>query len=121
MVWLSQTDTLPQGLYWLDDCVGPTAVSTSPPACQHDKAVPVPKLEQLPPQVAPILFQPIPINRADRDTIMIIPGIGPQLAGAILSYRDRVGRIDSKEALLEVEGVGAKKAGLIEGYVSFDD
>ncbi|MDD5758973.1 MAG: helix-hairpin-helix domain-containing protein [Desulfobulbaceae bacterium] len=73
-----------------------------------------------PARVSPVFFQPIPINLADLDTLMVIPGIGKRLAQAILDYREEEGRIVDRDALLAVEGIGKKKAAVIAGYVRFD-
>lgn len=97
----------------------PAGVNVSPPAyhLQSDG-----KLQSVfsPAQVAPIFFQPIPINQASIDTLRVIPGIGQRLARAILDYRERVGGITDRESLLNVEGIGEKKAAIIAGCVRFE-
>lgn len=49
---------------------------------------------------------PISLNTADQALLETIPGIGPVTAGAILAFRDEVGRFESLEQLLEVDGIG---------------
>lgn len=73
-----------------------------------------------PAQAAPIFFQPIPINQASLETLMVIPGIGKRLAASIIAYRDRAGGIDDRTSLLAIEGIGEKKADIIAGYVRFE-
>ena len=55
-----------------------------------------------------IIF-PIPINRADKEQLMALPGIGEVLAQRIIAYRSENGRFSSPEDLLNVEGLGAKR------------
>ena len=45
----------------------------------------------LPPPVANIFFQPIPINRADKSILTSLPGVGPVLAERILQRREERG------------------------------
>ncbi len=69
----------------------------------------------LPPAVANVFFQPIPINRADKDILTSLPGIGPQLAERIVQWRDQHGPFRAKDELLQVAGIGPKKfAGLVD-------
>lgn len=99
--------------------VSPVGVAGSPPAYRllADGTL---QSSPSPAQVAPIFFQPIPINQAGLDTLRVIPGIGQRLARAILDYRERTGGIADREALLNVEGIGAKKAAIIASYVHFE-
>jgi len=73
-----------------------------------------------PAQADPIFFQPISINQASIETLMVIPGIGRRLAALIIDYRYRKGGIGNRSSLLEIEGVGEKKAEVIAGYVRFE-
>ncbi len=50
----------------------------------------------------------ININTADEDTLQTLPGIGPAIAGRIVSYRDENGPFPSTAALIRVDGVGEK-------------
>jgi hypothetical protein len=52
------------------------------------------------------LFQPIPINEADRELLTTVPGIGPRLAEEILMLREKKTGISSPEELLDVPGIG---------------
>ncbi len=49
---------------------------------------------------------PVDLNRATTEELQGIKGIGPVLAGRIISYRDSVGRFANIDALLGVKGVG---------------
>ena len=52
---------------------------------------------------------PININTADKETIMLLPGIGEVLAERILAYRAEQGDFTAIEGLLNVEGIGEKR------------
>ena len=61
----------------------------------------------LPPAVFySFLFQPIPINEADRELLTTVPGIGPRLAEKILALREKKTLFSSPEELLDVPGIG---------------
>ena len=74
-----------------------------------------PRMVTLPPQVANIFFQPIPINRAGKNILTSLPGIGTALAERIVMRRNQYGPFRSKEELLQITGIGPKKfAALVE-------
>ncbi len=52
--------------------------------------------------------QPIDINTAERAELLQVPGVGPNMADAILAERQAVGRFESLEELDRVAGIGAK-------------
>lgn len=49
---------------------------------------------------------PVDLNRADQTDLLLIPGIGPELARRILDQRARLGRFYSLDELRQVKGVG---------------
>jgi competence ComEA-like helix-hairpin-helix protein len=51
----------------------------------------------------------VDLNRADRQTLATLPGIGPSLADRIVTDRERRGPFGSPEALLRVPGIGSKR------------
>lgn len=60
----------------------------------------------------------IDLNRADRATLIRLPGIGPALAGRIVADRDARGPFTSPEMLLRVPGVGPKILARVRGYLA---
>ena len=48
------------------------------------------------------------INTADKETLVLLPGIGPVAAEAILAYRKDNGNFKSIEELTKVKGIGDK-------------
>lgn len=63
---------------------------------------------------------PIGINSAGPDDLAALPGIGEELAGRIISYREEKGGFTSVSELVEVRGIGDKKFAAISGLVSLD-
>jgi competence protein ComEA len=59
----------------------------------------------------------IDINSADASMLETIPGIGPVLAGAIVSHRDDNGPFPSVDALLDVSGIGPATLESVRPYV----
>jgi competence protein ComEA len=127
-VWLNGSPEMQEGLYLLTPeqlennfpglgslLAGGAVEKINPPVhgIQYDSGIPRPM--SLPPAVANIFFQPIPINRADKDILTTLPGIGPVLAEKIVQRRNDHGPFRSKEELLHVSGIGpGKYAGLVE-------
>jgi hypothetical protein len=60
------------------------------------------------------------LNRADAIELDLLPGVGPALAGRILSERRRVGRFRSPRDLLQVHGIGLKTLAKLLPRVSVD-
>ena len=78
----------------------------------------LPQPVNLPPPVANIFFQPISINRADKEILSTLPGIGPKLAERIVFRRDDKGPFRSKDELLHISGIGPKKfARLVDSII----
>ncbi len=77
-------------------------------------------LEQIPVLLAPLLVRKVPVNRADPELLMTIPGIGPQLAARIVDYREEHGRFTGAHDLLGVSGIGEKRARQFQDHLLFD-
>ncbi len=48
----------------------------------------------------------VDLNHAPADSLELLPGIGPVLAGRIVAYRDSVGRFEKPEDIMHVQGIG---------------
>ena len=140
LVWLETPTGIGNGLYWLDDqaqswpklltVLGrPTPLGPLqpflpgeiiPPAAYRLPLAGPPAAIPLPAQLAPIFFQPIPINQASAEVLMTIPGIGRRLAAVIVAYRAKTGGIKDRAALMAVDGIGEKKAAIIANCVRFE-
>lgn len=63
---------------------------------------------------------PADINKADKEMLMAVSGIGEVTADRILAYRDRVGVISNMDMLLEVNGIGDATLALLKSYFYVD-
>lgn len=58
------------------------------------------------------------INTASETELTDLPGIGPALAGRIVSYREENGPFEAPEGLLEVSGIGEKTLAALLPYIT---
>ena len=132
-VWLTGSPDIQDGLYLFTPqqlennfpgtgslLAGEAAREANPivAAIQYDG--PIPKPTRLPPALANIFFQPIPINRADKSILISLPGIGPVLADRIVQRRNEHGPFRSKDELLHIAGIGPKKYGALVDRITLD-
>ena len=61
--------------------------------------------------------QRIELNLADEEQLQQLPGIGPTLSAAIVSWREEHGGFRSVEELQNVPGIGAKTLAGLRDYV----
>jgi len=61
----------------------------------------------------------ININQAGVKELEKLPYIGGKIAQRIIEYREKKGRIENIEDLLNIKGIGRKKLSLIKKYISF--
>lgn len=69
-------------------------------------AQPLPR--ELPAHYALLLHQPLPINRADRMSLELLPGVGPHLARLIIEDMHQHGPLATPEDLQRIRGIGPK-------------
>ena len=75
--------------------------------------------ESFPAMLSLFLNQPLPINRADQQSLAILPGVGPHLAAAIDRELQRRGRLSGPDDLLAVPGIGPHNLQRLLPLVSF--
>ena len=79
-----------------------------------------PAIVNLPPNVANIFFLPISINRANKNILSTLPGIGPVLAERIVQRRKENGPFRSKDELLHITGIGPGKLTRLSHHIVID-
>ena len=62
----------------------------------------------------------VAINHFDAPEMVLLPGVGPQLAQRIVAYRDEHGPFADAAALDAVPGIGMRTAERLAPYVRFD-
>ncbi len=66
-------------------------------------------------------FIPMDLNSASVEDLVLLPGIGPKKAQAIVDWRSRNGRFMSVDDLLKVKGIGPKTLESIRPFVTVSD
>ena len=66
-------------------------------------------------------LSPLNLNRATAEELAGLPGIGPELAGRIVAYREEHGGFGSIEEIMEVSGIGEGKFAALEGRITVVD
>ena len=66
-------------------------------------------------------FVGVDVNTASASLLKYVSGIGPKLAGQIVSYRDEKGAFKNRKALLKVSGFGAKGFEQSAGFLRIRD
>jgi competence ComEA-like helix-hairpin-helix protein len=59
----------------------------------------------------------VDVNTAGVGELMAIPGVGPELAAAIVEHRNKVGHYETLDALTELSGVGPKTLFRLRGFL----
>ena len=60
-------------------------------------------------------------NTATAEELATLPGIGPELAGRIVAYREEQGGFGSIEEIMEVSGIGEGKFAALKGRITVED
>jgi len=76
-------------------------------------------LKPVPAMLSLFLNQPLPINRADQQSLAMLPGVGPHLAAAIERELQQRGNLSGPDDLLAVPGIGPRTMQRLLPLVSF--
>ncbi|GAB4341707.1 MAG: hypothetical protein Kow0089_16280 [Desulfobulbaceae bacterium] len=77
--------------------------------------------KNLSPRAAVLLGLPFSINRADADTLVLLPGIGPALAARIIAWREGNGPLTAPEQLCRIHGIGPRTQKRLQSYFSWQE
>ena len=76
----------------------------------------LPGPDEIPIKYRQMYFLPVPINSAEYELLLTIPGVGTSTAHRIIEFRGKHGKIRSLEDLLLIEGIGDKKLSIIKEH-----
>lgn len=96
------------GLFFRD-----RAVTGAPASVETERTVPVEEVRPDPSLVN--------LNTAGAEALTALPGIGEELAGRIVQYREEHGPFETVEDLTKVSGIGQGKLAALEGLVTVED
>lgn len=63
----------------------------------------------------------INVNKADREALKALPGIGPAYSKRIIVYREKNGGFKTIEELKEIKGIGPKRLEKLKPFVKLKD
>lgn len=66
-------------------------------------------------------WKPLNLNEADAQALTQLPGIGEELARRIVEYREKNGRFEKVEELMQVSGIGEAKFAALEEQVTVEN
>lgn len=76
--------------------------------------------ERMEPRVILALGMPLDVNSAGEEDLVMIPGIGPVTAAAIVRHRDERGGFRSMGELTAVRGIGEKRLEELKRHLTLD-
>ena len=86
-----------------------------------EKAVPVINYIEEPSTGISAAIDTIDINKATKEDLLQIDGIGQDIAENIIDYRSSHGKFGSVDELINVKGIGEKKLEVIKNYVYVEE
>ena len=76
------------------------------------------KVARMEPNTCIVFSVPLDLNEIEEEHLTLIPGIGPRLARRIIRYRSEKGGFREIDELKSVRGIGEKKLGSLERYLT---
>ena len=77
--------------------------------------------QSLDPPKMKVLSTPVNINTAKAEELGILPGVGPQMARAIVAFREEHGKFSTPEDLRKIKGLGPRKFAAIRPHITLAD
>jgi competence ComEA-like helix-hairpin-helix protein len=122
LLYENSTETLPPELFFQSAGAATKQSHTNAPALQteskparaqlQDTSFVSPKKPAIPSSLL------LNINTAPAESLMMLPRVGKVISQRIIDLRQRLGRLDSVEQLLQVRGIGKKTLELIRPFVT---
>ena len=75
--------------------------------------------EKIPPELSLLFHLPLPVNRADQEELIQLPGIGPKLSERIISFREAQGPITGPKDFIRIKGIGPKMTARLTPLLCF--
>lgn len=75
------------------------------------------ELARMEPEKCLVFSVPLDLNAVEEEHLILIPGLGPELARRIIEYRSKKGGFRHIEELMEVRGIGQEKMRTLERYL----
>lgn len=75
--------------------------------------------EEILPELALLFHLPLPVNQADQESLIQLPGIGPKLSERIIAFRKEQGPITGPEDLRRIKGIGPKRTARLTPLLCF--
>lgn len=75
---------------------------------------------ETPASLAMFINRPLPINRAGKEALEMLPGVGPHIASAILAELQQQGKFAGPDDLLKVTGIGPKSMQRLLPLINFE-
>lgn len=74
---------------------------------------------KVPAEISWLFHLPLPVNQADQESLMLLPGIGPVLAQRIIAFREAQGPITGPADFIRVKGIGPKMTARLTPLLCF--
>ena len=76
--------------------------------------------DEIPATLSLFINRPLPINRAGREALEMLPGVGPHVASAILAELQHQGKFAGPDDFIKVAGIGPKNMQRLLPLISFE-
>ena len=107
-----------------DDALGRTEIIKAFALKENSKVLPLAQeqktADEMPATLSLFINRPLPINRAGKEALEMLPGVGPHVASAILAELEHQGKFAGPEDFIKVSGIGPKSIQRLLPLISFE-